>query len=109
MDTTTSAGWATLLRDFTQRNAGRITRLEEDHPSFGAQVEETSYPLRGAAYDPHGQSVEIMLGDQMSTDRRLTRSIAHVHALDVLTGPDGRDYVLRVAHGNGQTLLRLLA
>lgn len=109
MTTTERTDWTALLRDFTEQNVGRVTRLEEDDPAFGAQVQETRYQLRGVAYDPHGQSVEIMLGDQFSTEHRLTRSIGHVTSVDVLTGPDGRQTALRVAHGDAQTLLRLIA
>jgi len=97
-----------LLRDFNQRNAGRLTRLEEDDPDLGAQLEEGGTPLRGVAYDPHGASVEIMLGDLGTADGHLTRSITHVTSVDLVTDPLGRDAALRVAHGAGQTLLRLV-
>ena len=107
--TTETAIRTTLLRDFTERNTGRITRLEEDGLEVGAQVEETWSPLRGVAYDPHGQLVSIMLGDLGTAEGHLTRSIENVESVDVLTAPDGRDAALRVAHGNGQTLLRLLS
>lgn len=108
MGTTTAAGWDRLLRDFTARNAARPTRLEVDDPEVGAQLEETDWPLRGAAYDPRSHTVEIMLGDLGTADGHLTRAIRDVRAVDVLTGDDGRDSVLRIAHGDGQTLLRLL-
>jgi hypothetical protein len=97
-----------ILRDFTARNAGRLTRLEEDAPELGAQVEESSTPLRGIAYDPHGRSVEIMLGDLGTADGHLTRAIGNVTSVDLVTDPQGRDAALRIAHGNGQTLLRLV-
>ena len=97
-----------LLRDFTARNAGRLTRLEEDDPELGAQVEESSSPLRGIAYDPHGRSVEIMLGELGTPDGHLTRSIANVESVDLVTDPLGRDAALRIAHDDGQTLLRLV-
>ena len=108
MSTVLANDWKTLLRDFTLRNAGRITRLEEDDADFGAQVQQTRYPLRGVAYDPHGQAVEIMLGDLGTVEGHLTRSVANVDSVDILTGPDQRDSVLRIAHGNSQTLLRLI-
>lgn len=107
--TAVRTGWGTLLKEFTERNASRITRLEEDGPGLGAQVEGARHPLRGVAYDRHGRSVEIMLGDLGTPDGHLTRSIGNVESVDVLCGPDGRDSALRVAHGGGQTLLRILA
>lgn len=105
IDTT---GWSRLLRDFTERNVGRATRLEEDDPEIGAQVEEMRSPLRGVSYDPHGRTVSIMLGYLATADDHLTRSIENVDSVDLLTHPDGRDGALRIAHGNGQTLLRLI-
>jgi hypothetical protein len=99
---------AAVLRDFTDRNAGRLTRLEEDAPDLGAQLEEGGTPLRGIAYDPHGRSVEIMLGDLGTPDGHLTRSISSVSSVDLVTDALGRDSALRIAHGDGQTLLRLV-
>ena len=48
-----------------------------------------------------------MLGDLKGTRRHLTRGISNVHAVDVLRDVSGRDRMLRVAHGRGQTLLTL--
>ena len=39
--------------------------------------------------------------------RHLTRNIHHVTAVQVLRNRAGRDLMLRVAHGRGQTLLTL--
>jgi hypothetical protein len=100
--------WAGMLRDFTERNAARRTRLEVDHPDLGAQLEESERPFRGASYDPRSGTVEIMLGEMGTPEGHLTRAIHGVESVDVLTGEGGRDEVLRVAHDGGQTLLRLL-
>ncbi|HEU4561668.1 MAG TPA: DUF5335 family protein [Longimicrobium sp.] len=97
-----------LLQRFTERNAGRPTRLEEDGLAVGAQVEETARPLRGVSYDPHGRAVTIMLGDLGTPDGHLTRSIADVSSVDLRVDAQHRDSVLRIAHEGGQTLLRLL-
>jgi len=99
---------ARLLRAFNERNAGRTTRLEEDSLEVGAQVEETERPLRGVAYDPHGRVVTIMLGDLGTPDGHLTRSIGDVVSLDLKLDSQRRDSVLRIAHGTGQTLLKLV-
>lgn len=98
--------WAEELSAFTKRNAGRRTSLEVDDPDFGLLIQEHGFPLRGVAYDRHDQRVEIMLGDLEGT-RHLTRGIADVQSVDILRDADGRDRVLRVAHGRGQTLLTL--
>jgi hypothetical protein len=99
--------WEAELSAFTRRNEGRRTSLEIDDPEYGVLIQERGYPLRGVVYDPHDERVEIMLGDAEGTRRHLTRGIAHVESLDILQDSDGRDRVLRLAHGRGQTLLTL--
>lgn len=100
--------WAEELNAFTKRNVGRRASLEVDDPELGAQAQERDYPFLGAAYDHHDQRVEIMLGDFTAGHRHLTRNISNVTAIDVLRDEQERDWVLRVAHGNGQTILGLL-
>lgn len=99
--------WAQELEAFTRRNAGRRAALEVDDPDFGAQLQEHDYPFLGAAYDRHDARVEIMLGDFEGVGRHLTRGISNVQAIDVIREEHGRDWILRVGHGNGQTLLTL--
>jgi nucleotide-binding universal stress UspA family protein len=99
--------WAEELSVFTKRNAGRRTSLEVDDPDYGVLIQEHGYPLLGVAYDRHDQRVEIMLGDLSGTRRHLTRGISNVRSVDLLRDAFGRDRVLRVAHGRGQTLLTL--
>jgi len=48
-----------------------------------------------------------MLGEQDST-RHFTRGISGVTSVDLLKDADGRDAVLRIAHGSGQTILTLV-
>lgn len=99
--------WAEELATFTRRNAGRRASLEVDDPDYGMLLQEHGYPLLGIAYDRHDKRVSIMLGDFEGTRRHLTRGISNVHSVDVLRDANGRDRVLRVAHGRGQTLLTL--
>ncbi len=96
--------WASRLKEFTNRNASRRCMVEVDDPSFGAQLQVVDYPLLGVAYDHNDRRVEIMLGD-LEGGNHLTKSITGVTSVDLVEGPDGRDRVLRVAHGAGQTLL----
>lgn len=100
--------WAEVLDDFTRSNVGRRTRLEVDDPELGAQAQEQDYRLLGVAYDPHDQCVEIMLGELGGGEPHLSRSIAGVDSLHVLSDIDGRDLALRLRHGAGQTILTLL-
>ena len=99
--------WAEELNAFTRRNLGRRASLEVDDPELGAQAQERDYPFLGAAYDHHDERVEIMLGDFTAGQRHLTRNIANVKSIDVLRDEEERDWILRVAHGNGQTIMAL--
>ncbi len=97
--------WAERLEEFTRSNAGRRATLEVIDPELGAQIEEIGMPFIGASYDPFDARVQLMFG----TDRRshLTRNIPGISAVQLLRDRDGRDRILRVAHGRGQTLLTL--
>lgn len=98
--------WVGTLKAFTDRNAGRITVLEVTGGDIGAQHEETGLPLRGIAFDPHDQRVEIMLGEQAEVNAHLTRSIERPERIDVTADARGRDRALRIVHDGGQTVLR---
>jgi len=100
-----SSDWAAELDAFTKRNIGRLASLEVDDPDLGAQAQERDYPFLGVTWDHHDERVEIMLGDFKGVGRHLTRGIAGVTAIDTIQDDKGRDAVLRVAHGAGQTIL----
>ena len=100
--------WGEVLDDFTRRNGGRRTRLEVDDPELGAQTQEGAYPLLGVTFDPVDQHVEIMLGALGAGEPHLSRSIASVDSIDVLTDRDDQDIALRLHHGDGQTILTLI-
>src|SRR5688572_14813343 len=97
--------WVRELQSFTNRNAGRRTLLEEQSPELGAQREEQGCLLRGVAYDRHDRRIEIMLGELEGADQHLTHSVAADADIDVVTDMDGRDWALRIARPDGQTLL----
>ena len=78
--------------------------LEVDDPEIGAQAQQRGYPFQGAAWDHHDRRVEIMLGHLSSTSH-LTRGIGDVRSVDIMQDAAGRDLALRVAHGEGQTIL----
>ncbi|HEU0012686.1 MAG TPA: DUF5335 family protein [Longimicrobium sp.] len=101
-----SAGWTALLRAFTNRNLGRLTRLEIDDPAIGAQWQEHGLPLQGVVYEPGDGTVEIFVGT--AEGPRLSHRVAGVRAVDVQEDR-GRDTLLRLAHEGGQTLLLLVA
>jgi nucleotide-binding universal stress UspA family protein len=99
--------WAERLEEFTRRNVGRSATMEIVDPDLGAQIENRDLPLIGVDFDPRDASVHVMLGESKLEGRHLTRSIRGVTAVQVLRERNGRDLMLRVAHGRGQTLVTL--
>lgn len=96
--------WAERLEEFTRRNTGRRATVEVIDPELGAQIEEVGMPFMGAAFDPHDARVQLMFGEGWV---HLTRNISGIKAVQLLKDRQGRDRILRVAHGRGQTLLTL--
>ncbi len=96
--------WPAELKEFTDRNAGRLTIIEEDDPDLGVQREEQGIEFRGVAYDPHDRSVAIMLGPLEGTDQHITHVVHDVVSIDVLKN-ENHEETMRVAHGEGQTIL----
>jgi nucleotide-binding universal stress UspA family protein len=99
--------WAAEMDAFTKRNVGRQASLEVDDPEMGAQAQEHGWPLLGVTWDHHDERIDIMLGDFVGVGRHLTRGIAGVTGIDLLKEESGRDWILRIVHGRGQTLLSL--
>jgi nucleotide-binding universal stress UspA family protein len=99
--------WAERLEEFTRRNQGRRATTEVIDVDFGAQIENREMPFRGADFDPRDASIHIMFGDDQDTTKHLTRTIRGVSAVQVLRETHGKDLMLRVAHGTGQTLVTL--
>jgi universal stress protein A len=99
--------WAERLEEFTRRNAGRRGTLEEIHPEIGAHVQEKHAVFAGVSFDPRDGRVIIMFGPVGAVDQHFSRSIAGITAVQMLRDRTGRDLLLRVAHGRGQTLLTL--
>jgi len=99
--------WSERLEEFTRRNATRAATLEVIDPDLGAQIAEKGFPFVEASFDPRDGHVQIMLGALELKGQHLTRSISGVTAVQVLRDRAGRDMLLRIAHGRGQTLLTL--
>jgi nucleotide-binding universal stress UspA family protein len=99
--------WTERLEEFTRRNVGRLATLEIIDPEIGAQVQEKHVPFLGASYDPRDAQMHIMFGRNTRGQGHLTHSIVGVTAIQSLHDRVGRDRLLRVAHGRGQTLVTL--
>jgi nucleotide-binding universal stress UspA family protein len=101
------AEWDAELRAFVLRNRDRRTALEVDDPAIGAQVQESGLALVGATYDPHQQHLALMFGGARD-GVHLTRSLQHVHAVAVTSGPRDEDRALYIESDGGSTLLTFL-
>lgn len=99
--------WAERLEEFTRRNSGRRSTVEVIDPEVGAQVEEREMVFVGASFDPRDARVQIMCASPDDPAAHLTRNIPGVTAIQALRDRNGRDLLLRVAHGRGQTLVTL--
>lgn len=101
--------WATVLANFTERNAQRPTLIEVDSLELGAQEQERGFPLRGIVYDHRDDRISIMLGELEGAEPHLTHSISGVTSLAIGPGLEGRGLeVVRIAHDDGQTLVWVL-
>ena len=101
------ADWTKMLRDFTERNAGRRARIESDDIESGVQQQATAVELRGVDYDPRDGSVEIMLGAQGAGADHVTHTVRGVESVELARTDEGKDRTLRIAHPGGQMLLHL--
>ena len=102
------AEWTEVLETFSDRNAGRRTRLEIDDPAMGAQTQEHGFQLLGVTHDAKDERIQIMLGVfGDSTAPHLTHTVGDIVRVDVLTDETGRDTVLRISQRDAQTLLRV--
>ena len=101
-----ASAWASLLQTVTARNLGRRTVVEIDNIDLGAQIVESGFVFRGAAYDHHDCAVTLMLGDGTTT--HMTRTIPGITAIALHADARGHDAALRIAHDHGQTLLTFI-
>lgn len=100
--------WPELLKEFSARHQARRSVLEVDDPAVGAQIQQRGYFFRGATYDPREGSVQLMFGARDHSAVHFTRSIHYPRQIAVRPADLGSEEVLRVAHGNGHTLLSFL-
>ena len=98
--------WPDVLKSFTAHNSGRHCRIEVADPSIGARAQVVDYPLLGVAFDRHDQRVEIMVGEHDGA-HHLTRGITGVTGVSLLVDEHGRDRMLQISHGDGQTMVWL--
>ena len=81
-------------------------RIEVADPSIGARAQVVDYPLLGVAFDRHDQRVEIMVGEYDGA-HHVTRGITGVTGVSLLVDEHGRDRMLQISHGDGQTMIWL--
>lgn len=98
--------WAWELDRFTRRNVGRRAVLEIDEMDLGAQ-RFADFPLWGILYEAPTGDVEILFGDFSSEGTHVSHALSGVTGIELLTGADGRDEVLRIATPGGHALLHI--
>lgn len=94
--------WAAELQSFTDRNAGRITLLEEFDRELGPLDVERDYPLRGVSYDRRDDRIDIMLGDRYEPSRHYTHAIGDVLFVGRVSDGNGADQSLRILRRDGR-------
>jgi hypothetical protein len=92
---------------FTTRNAERRCSVEIDALDFGAQMLGHDLPLVGASFEGATSTATFMFGASALAGHHLAHSVGKVVAVDLSTASDGRDQVLRLVHGSGQTLITM--
>jgi nucleotide-binding universal stress UspA family protein len=97
--------WTSKLDEFSNRNRERRCSVEVDDADLGAQAMVNDYSFLGASYDHHDARAHILLGALRREGTYVSRGIGDVRSIDILRDRRGRDTVLRIAHGAGQTLL----
>jgi hypothetical protein len=100
---TNNSLWIARLREFTMRNASRPATLEIDDADMGAQKPAVRVLLHGVGYDPHHQTVEVMLSTRDGA--HFTHTVPGTTGIEVLAPSRDRREILRIAHAGGQTLL----
>jgi hypothetical protein len=100
---TNHALWIARLREFTMRNAARPATLEIDDADMGAQKPATQVLLHGVGYDPHNQTVAVML--RTRDGAHFTHTVPGTTEIEVLPPSRDRREILRIGHAGGQTLL----
>jgi nucleotide-binding universal stress UspA family protein len=100
--------WPDFLRRFSQRNAGRRVELRVDRTrGEGAESLAPGYVLLGVDYDRRvgDERADIMLGEPETPGGHLTHGIAGLHAMQIVTDPEGRDTKLVLEAGSGRCTL----
>ncbi len=97
--------WPRTLAIFTRENAGRQCSVEIDDQQLGVQLQGNALPLVGAAYDRHGEEVQLMFGATGLAGRYLSHVVPDVRGVEILTDADGLDRALRVTSDGGATLV----
>lgn len=95
------------LAVFMERNQRRRCTVQVFRRDIGSQVLGHDLPIVGVTYDESTRSVSIMFGASLLAGHHLTHTIQGVIEVDVTTGEQSRDHVLRFVHNDGYTLVEL--
>lgn len=103
------ADWETQLDALARRNAGRVVSLEVRDPDHGVESRERGYILFGISYTARDRIVTIVLGETSGRRQHRTRQVCDPRSLSIVRDAQGELVELRLQHGDGETLLSVLA
>jgi nucleotide-binding universal stress UspA family protein len=96
------------LAAFSERNLGRPCTVHVYRRDIGAQVLGHDLPLVGATFDTETGTVSIMFGASQLAGHHLAHAVHGVTEVDLSSGAQDRDHVLRLVHDDGYTLVELM-
>ena len=98
--------WRDLLREVSERNAGRPARLSLAATSpEGATSVDRGYQLLAVEYDRRGGGADIVLGDPHVMGSHLTHRITGIRHIETVTEPDGRATRIAFTSQSGDCVL----
>ena len=97
--------WALPAAAFTYRNVGRTARVEVDSRGAAGVGQVDGYPFHALEHDAASGRLRIVLGADDERTPRISCEVPAAESLEVRRRREGKDLALRVAHGDGYTLL----
>ena len=99
------AQWALPTAAFTYRNVGRIARVEVDSRGAAGVGQVDGYPFHALEHDQASGRLRIVLCADADGTPRITCDVPGAESFEVRRRREGSDLALRIAHGDGYTLL----
>lgn len=95
------------LAAFTARHRHHPCTVEVNQRDIGAHSMGHHLPLAGITYEPAANTITLMFGPSAEEGRHLSHQLRQCETVEVVVDGNGREQVLRVRHGGGQTIVLL--